>query len=457
MAHLFSIPLTCRELPDDRQDVRWVIPGEAEAALQAHYPDPKVTLEKVFRQRLMREVLPYDWDWMLVVLPGRYPIGGFLAEARRGAKENMILMDHRLFAGVDYPAPHGPVKIRSLVFPSFPVQALDVHVSMFWVATRGLLKEFGRRSGGWLALLADRLASVPPHGTWVYLADAPDAVALASMSANNEARYRRWFDIHLGPSVEPPSTAALDIRTRMLRQCAYEAVGEQRLNLFREYLGLRCDDARAWGALAFCYHLAGQGSSAVAAARKALRFAPHWHFPGYLLMLNQGSAGHFRSVVATCRKLLEESPLDLLTLQALQFGLKQTGERTERLAVLELLCRLDENHSGNAFELGYEYFQQGNYKAAAAMFGRVVEMDPEYATAWNNFGYSLAQTGEYEIALKACTHACGMKRNASNLDSLGFVLLKLGRKGEAIDLFREALVLDPGHVEANMHLGEAIG
>lgn len=69
-------------------------------------------------------------------------------------------------------------------------------------------------------------------------------------------------------------------------------------------------------------------------------------------------------------------------------------------------------------------------------------------------GHRLMEAGEYELALKAYYRAAaedGM--NADTLSAIGSADLALGRLGQAEDVLRRALKVDPGFVPALNNLG----
>jgi Flp pilus assembly protein TadD len=69
-------------------------------------------------------------------------------------------------------------------------------------------------------------------------------------------------------------------------------------------------------------------------------------------------------------------------------------------------------------------------------------------------GHRLMEAGEYELALKAYLRAAGERgADADVLSALGSANLRLGRLGQAEQLLRRALELDPDFVPALNNLG----
>lgn len=69
-------------------------------------------------------------------------------------------------------------------------------------------------------------------------------------------------------------------------------------------------------------------------------------------------------------------------------------------------------------------------------------------------GHRLMEAGEYELALEAYIRAAGEHGlNVDTLSALGSANLRLGRLGQAEDLLRQAVELDPTFVPAWNNLG----
>ncbi len=87
----------------------------------------------------------------------------------------------------------------------------------------------------------------------------------------------------------------------------------------------------------------------------------------------------------------------------------------------------------------------------------IIAKDPKHADALNALGYTLAdQTDRYTEALGYIERAIALKPdNPAILDSMGWVLYRLGRRDEAIGYLRKAL--DAGYDgEIAAHLGEVL-
>lgn len=87
----------------------------------------------------------------------------------------------------------------------------------------------------------------------------------------------------------------------------------------------------------------------------------------------------------------------------------------------------------------------------------ILERDPDHVQALNALGYTLAdRTGRYQEALELIQRALDLRPDdPAIIDSMGWVLYRLGRTGEAIDYLRRAARLS-NDVEIAAHLGEVL-
>ena len=94
---------------------------------------------------------------------------------------------------------------------------------------------------------------------------------------------------------------------------------------------------------------------------------------------------------------------------------------------------------------------------AEADLRRLIEIDPENADALNALGYTLAdRTNRYQEALTLIERALKLKPDTPAIvDSLGWVLYRLGRTSEALPHLRRAFELQRD-AEVAAHLGEGL-
>lgn len=106
------------------------------------------------------------------------------------------------------------------------------------------------------------------------------------------------------------------------------------------------------------------------------------------------------------------------------------------------------------YEEALAVFRGGDYREAAARFGRLVERAPANAKLWTSLGAALQLLGRYDQARASYERAIGLDpRLADAHSNLGTVLQGQRRIDEAMASFRAALAIDPGHLDALAGVG----
>ncbi|PLS16420.1 hypothetical protein CVD28_17895 [Bacillus sp. M6-12] len=164
--------------------------------------------------------------------------------------------------------------------------------------------------------------------------------------------------------------------------------------------------------------------------------------------------GKFIESIASFEKVLpvmqEVGGIDIS--QRMAEALSSSGQFEEALTYFDkaLENKLEIN---TLFEYGLTAYQAGYYETAVAKFSELKELDPEYHSLYLFLARSYEHLEELELSLKIVKE--GIKADEFNKELYFFggkVALKTGREQEAEDMFREALALDPGYLEAALTL-----
>jgi type IV pilus biogenesis/stability protein PilW len=106
------------------------------------------------------------------------------------------------------------------------------------------------------------------------------------------------------------------------------------------------------------------------------------------------------------------------------------------------------------FNSGVDLYDQGDYSKALQAYQKVIELDPEYAEAYNNLGIIYQEIGDFDRALSAYQNAIGINpKYEKALNNLGVLLYLEGRYEESIQAFQQALAINANNVESHINLG----
>jgi tetratricopeptide (TPR) repeat protein len=135
---------------------------------------------------------------------------------------------------------------------------------------------------------------------------------------------------------------------------------------------------------------------------------------------------------------------------------KQENRLEDLLPVLEERAHT-RGSAKDWFELAYYHAELKNFEAALDCYDKALEIDPQYAFAWNNKGNALNNLGRNEAALDCYNKALEIDPQvAFAWNGKGNVLDNLGRNEAALDCYNKALEIDPQYAVAWNGKGHAL-
>ncbi|MDZ7372987.1 MAG: tetratricopeptide repeat protein [candidate division KSB1 bacterium] len=130
----------------------------------------------------------------------------------------------------------------------------------------------------------------------------------------------------------------------------------------------------------------------------------------------------------------------------------------EAVEFFEKASRLDPDDEDFLLGLAAAYDELRQYDRSDSLYRRLLERNPDHPTALNNYAYSLSLRGErLEEAFQMAHEALlAEPRNGAFLDTMGWILYRMGRYGEALEYIRKASELRSDSPEVFEHLGEVL-
>lgn len=103
---------------------------------------------------------------------------------------------------------------------------------------------------------------------------------------------------------------------------------------------------------------------------------------------------------------------------------------------------------------GLAQLSRDDYGRAAQLFERAVQVDPDYAEAWYQTGFSYGMMGKHADALRATKQAARIRPDWTQAQiNIGASSYALGQYKEAADAYRQAAKLDSNNPEIQYALG----
>jgi Flp pilus assembly protein TadD len=135
------------------------------------------------------------------------------------------------------------------------------------------------------------------------------------------------------------------------------------------------------------------------------------------------------------------------------YGLKRYSEA---LATYERAIQLDSNYATAYNNKGRALMRLKRYVEALTACEQAIQLDSNYATAYNNKSWALIRLKRYVEALTACEQAIQLDSNyVGAYNNKSWALIRLKRYEEAIAACERAISLDPNYAPAYNNKGWA--
>ena len=162
-------------------------------------------------------------------------------------------------------------------------------------------------------------------------------------------------------------------------------------------------------------------------------------------------------VLAQLAETHSDMPVVHATMGDFQRGLKNYAEAVRAYdAALELYGSEDTSRWFALYARGICHERLGDWPAAEKDFRAALELNPEQPQVLNYLGYSLVEANEHlDEALSMIERAAAARPESGYIiDSLGWVLYRMGRYEDAVAYMERATELMPVDAVVNDHLGD---
>ena len=107
------------------------------------------------------------------------------------------------------------------------------------------------------------------------------------------------------------------------------------------------------------------------------------------------------------------------------------------------------------YQLGVLYEKQGKHQPAIELMEKILSLDGDHPDALNFLAYGQAESGvDLELALSRAEKALSLKPSGYIVDTLGWILFKMGRYPESREQLEKASELYPDDAVIKEHLGD---
>jgi putative PEP-CTERM system TPR-repeat lipoprotein len=227
------------------------------------------------------------------------------------------------------------------------------------------------------------------------------------------------------------------------------------LDTERKALALKPDYTQISARLAKIYVLAGRPGDAIAEARKVQKSQPDkavgYALEGEVLV----AQGKWAEAAAAFQTGFAKQPVPGLAVGA-YIALQRAGKSADASAMAGKWMKQYPKDASIPLVLAEESQRRGNLAEAKSGYRKVLDIEPENATALNNLAWILTEDGD----AKGLEYAEAAHRlapfNPGVLDTLGVAVLKSGDAKRGATLLRMASVLAPKQPDIRLHLAKAL-
>jgi len=189
----------------------------------------------------------------------------------------------------------------------------------------------------------------------------------------------------------------------------------------------------------------GRDDEAVTRLEEALRLDPS-HAESYeALGVILGRNEKFHEAIDIFKRLEEVAPLEPmvhtnLSLFYMKLGDKEEAERQMARSTEKRFLGLDDTRAHQEQAALEEENRRADAERKAAMFGEVLEIDPDDPLALMGLGNALAVLEDFAAAEPHLARACTMQKdNSAAFAAHGKVLERLGREADAAEVYRHGV------------------
>jgi len=230
------------------------------------------------------------------------------------------------------------------------------------------------------------------------------------------------------------------------------------IQTYKDILAARPGAADVMSLMARSYEAAGKRDEYFAYLKSFINQNPGSITARNMLALAYSAEKKWVEAGKTLQASLKQDPEAITTYKLLAGVLTQQSKGSHVPGLYRKGLEVSPNNEELMLELAKHYDGVKDYKAAITAYADMLDKYPDNDEAANNLAYLLVEYGLAPDSFGQALVLAERFKNSSNpyfLDTYGWVLLKSGKAGDAVEIFKKAVMFVPRSPEFHFHLGEA--
>ncbi len=188
--------------------------------------------------------------------------------------------------------------------------------------------------------------------------------------------------------------------------------------------------------------------------RDILAAVPDHYDSMYLLAMALYRTGNIKEALNFLGQVTDQGEPNVQWLSDYGVLLNEDGRQQEAITAFDRALAIEPKNAMVLWNKCYAHWLMDDYEMAEAAGKKAVNVAPDSAEAWLNYGAALARLEKHEQAIEAWEKALALRPDfAFAWNNLGNALRDLGRLEEAEEKCLKALDLEPNYPEALSNLG----
>jgi len=205
------------------------------------------------------------------------------------------------------------------------------------------------------------------------------------------------------------------------------------------------------------HHQAGRLAEADQIYKQVLGAEPGNAHALFLRGTLAGQTGEHNIAVTLLTQALQNAPKNAQICLNLSLSLRELSRFKEAEEMCRRVLEVNPNLATAHDSLGKVHMGEGHLDQAVTAFQRAVALQPDSAEFHNNLGVALTDAQDNEKALTALQRAIELQPDfAEALNNYGFLLIELQYLDQAAAVLAKAVQLKPTHVQALDNLGDVL-